>query len=233
MADIQAINNKIHSNIKIKHNPALAQSANRHFVPLVVQEFAAASQDFPIVFIKDSETGQFRAIALLGLKPEENLFVSEDSWLATYKPQSLSLYPFLFSQQEGSDQGVLCFDVESDLVNEEEGDALFDSDGKQSTWLNNKAESVVKFIENNYATQGFIKMLIERDLLTAQTLNLKLENEQEYALNGLYTINEKALNELSDEQFSILRTSGALKAIYASLLSMQCIHNLASKKLAK
>lgn len=60
MVDIKAINNRVHKNIKIKSNNNLQQSKNKHFAPVVVQEFIAASQDFPIVFIKESETGQFQ-----------------------------------------------------------------------------------------------------------------------------------------------------------------------------
>ena len=77
VVNIQAINNTSHSKIKIKDNPSFLQSKDKHFSPLVVQEFAAASQQFPIVFIKDLETGQFNTVALLGLKPGENLFYNE------------------------------------------------------------------------------------------------------------------------------------------------------------
>jgi hypothetical protein len=231
MVDIVAINSNQHSHIKIKDNAILAQSKNRHFAPVVVQEFVPASQEFPIVFIKDADTGQFRSIVLLGLKPDENLFFNENAWQATYKPQSLTLYPFLLSQ--GEEQSVLCFDQQAELVNEKSGQALFDEQGNQTTFLAEKGEQVVQYVEKTYSTQNFIKMLLDKDLLSSQTLNLKLENEEEYTLNGLYAVDEKKLNALSDESFSQLRKTGALAAVYASLLSMQRIHSLARRKLAK
>ena len=197
----------------------------------MVQEFVPASQEFPIAFIKDSETGQFRAIVLLGLKPEENLFYSESAWQATYKPQGLTLFPFLLSQ--GEEQSILCFDQSAELVNETEGQSLFDEQGNQSQWLTEQGEKVVQYVEKTYATKNFIKLLLDNDLLAPQTLNLKLENEESYSLNGLYAIDETKLNALSDESFNALRKTGALPAIYAALLSMQRIHSLARKKLAK
>ena len=231
MVDIVAVSSNNHRKIKIKDNDTLAQSKNRNFAPVVVQEFVPASQEFPITFIKDSETGQFRAIVLLGLKPEENLFYNESEWQATYKPQALTLFPFLLSQ--GEEQSVLCFDQSTDVVNEAEGNSLFDEQGNQSTWLTELGEKVVQYVEKTYATKNFIKLLLEHELLAPQTLNLKLENEEDYSLNGLYAIDEKKLNALSDDNFNALRKTGALPAIYAALLSMQRIHSLARKKLAK
>lgn len=233
MADIQAINSKTHSTTKVKDNATLEQSKNRHFAPLVVQEFVAASQEFPIVFVKDTDTGQFKAIALLGLKPEQNLFYSADAWQATYKPEALTLFPFLLNQIEAEQQSILCVDQSSALVNDVAGNALFDDSGKQTPWLTEQGEKVVQYVEKTFSTRHFIQMLIDHDLLSAQTLNLKLEGESEYSLNGLYAIDEKKLNALSDESFAKIRKTGALTAIYASLFSMQRIHRLASLAIAK
>ncbi|WP_168427325.1 SapC family protein [Candidatus Colwellia aromaticivorans] len=229
--DIKAINNGAHGKLKIKNNENLQQSKDKHFAPVVVQEFIAASQEFPIVFIKDAGTGQFKAIALLGLKPEENLFFSDDTWQAGYKPEGLTLYPFLLHQDKNSEHAVLCFDENSFLVNETEGQALFDENGVQNQWLTDKGERIVSYIEKTNSTENFIKLLLDKDLLSPQTLNLNLEGEDEYTINGLYVIDEKKLNALPDEVFNELRKVGALPAIFASLMSMQRIHYLALRKL--
>jgi len=231
MANVQPISSTQHGDVKIKDNATLAQSKNRHFAPVVVQEFVPASQEFPVIFIKDSETGTFRSIALLGLKPEENLFYADDAWQATYKPEGLTLSPFLLNQ--GEDTSLLCLDVDSDLINKELGERLFDEQGNQTEWLKDQGEKVVQYVEKTYATQNFIKLLLDNDLISSQTLNLKLENQEQYTLSGLYSIDEKKLNALSDEAFNALRKTGALPAIYASLLSMQRIHNLARRKMAQ
>lgn len=232
MTSVKAINNTAHKNIKIKSNPSFIQSENKHFAPVVVQEFLHASQEFPIVFIKDAQTGRFNAVALLGLKPQENLFFDKDKWQADYIPQALTFYPFLVHQEENSDKAVLCFDENSPLVNEKTGDAFFDENGVQNTWLTQKGEALVSYVENTEITQHFIKVLLDNELLSPQTLNLNLENEQTYTLSGLYVIDEIKLNALSDEAFIALRKTGALQAIYAALMSMQRINHLARKKLA-
>lgn len=228
---VEAINQKQHGNLKIKENPTFIQTENQHFAPLVVQEFVAASQDYPIVFVKDSETGQFKSIALLGLKPGENEFYSKNGWKGNYRPEAFSLYPFLVSQPKGQDNAILCFDSAASLVNDSEGQALFDDQGVQTKWLSETGERVVQYVEKTQVTQNFIQLLLEADILAPQTLTLKLEDDKEYTLNGLYTVDEKKLTTLDDDKFNALRKTGALAPIYASLISMQRVNNIASLKL--
>jgi hypothetical protein len=230
MASIKAINSSSHSKIKVKSNPSYLQCKDKHFAPIVVQEFISASQEFPIVFIKDSETGRFNVVVLLGLKPKENLFFDEKTWQGNYVPKALTLYPFVIHQEEGSDKALLCFDEDSPLVNDVSGEALFDEKGVQNKWLTEKGEAVVDYVEKSEVTQRFIKLILSKELLAPQTLNLKFEGQEEYSLSGLYVIDEQKLNDLSENDFVELRKTGALPAIYASLMSMQRISHLARKQ---
>lgn len=229
MTNIAAIDKNVHKHTKIKPDNCYGHSKNRHFTVLTVQEFVPASQDFPILFIKNSETGQISPIALFGFKQEQNLFYSPDGWQGMYVPRSLALYPFMLHQPKDSDDAILCFDQASDLVNDEEGHALFDESGEQTDWLRNHTEQVVRHVENNMATVRFVKMLTDYELLSAKTLNLKLANGEEISLTGLYAIDEQKLNALPSGDFEQLRQTGALPAIYASLLSMQKIQSLIVK----
>ena len=52
-------------------------------------------------------------------------------------------------------------------------------------------------------------------------------------IEGLFSIDEAALNELSDEAFIELRQSGALIVVYCQLLSMQRITDLAQQLKSK
>ncbi|AAZ24821.1 SapC family protein [Colwellia psychrerythraea] len=233
MASIKAINNSAHGNVKVKSNPSFIQSKTKHFAPVVVQEFISASKEFPIVFIKDAETGRFNAVVLLGLKPQENLFFDEKSWQGSYIPEALTLYPFVIHQAEGSDKALLCVDEDSALVNETIGDAFFDEKGVQKEWLTAKGEAVVDYVNKSGVTQNFIQLLLAKELLAPQTLSLNLAGQEEYTLDGLYVINEQKLNDLSDSEFSELRKTNALPAIYAILMSMQCIKKLIDRQSSK
>jgi len=223
---IEALSNKLHSALKLQQDPCLIQSKNRHFAPLVVGEFVAASQDFPIVFIKEQETGQFKSIALLGIEPGSNVFYSDEGWQGNYRPQAYSLSPFMVSQQDNNTDAILCIDNKSPLISTEHGRAFFDEKNQACDWVSKRGEQVVSYVEQTQVTQQFIKVLLDFELLAPQTLTLKPTGKSETSLNGLYAIDEKKLNALDSNKFDSLRQSGALVAIYASLISMQRIEAL-------
>ncbi|NRA70042.1 MAG: SapC family protein [Gammaproteobacteria bacterium] len=229
MANIQPITSTTHAAIKIKNNPHLLQSKNSHMTPVIIHEFATAAQEFPVVFIKDPDTGQFRAIALLGLNPNQNLFIKNGEWQAQYIPEALTIYPFVLSNDtNNNDSLLLCLDADSSLVNEQEGAALFDEKGQQMPWLAEKGEQLVSLVEKNQLTEMFIKALTDNDLLKPQTLTIQTPQGKDYSLNGLYVIDQQQLDQLDDPSYSVLRQRGFIAPIYASLMSMQRVKFLAA-----
>jgi len=232
VSEVKPITNISHGKLKIKENATFIQSEKMHFSPIVVQEFIPASREFPIVFIKEQDTGRFNAVVLFGLEPGENLFFDANKWQASYSPLALTLYPFLIHQTENSDNALLCIDENSPLINESVGDALFDENGKEMKWLTQKGEAIVNYIEQTKLTKAFIQLLLENEILSSQTLSIKIKDQKEFALNGLYVVDEKKLSNLSDEDFLKIRKSGALDIIYASINSMQSVNNLVRRKIA-
>ena len=227
MTNYIPLNSSTHKNTKITPPKSLTHTRSMHLAPLSVQEFANACHDYPIVFVKDSETGQFRATALLGIKPEQNLFYDEQRWKADYIPESLRLYPFIMSiNPNDPEQGMLCVDSESDLLNEYEGQALFNEDGTQSDFTKATGEFVANYNAKQHSTLAFAKTLVEKSLLVTKNLELKLPNQESYNLTGLYIVDEEKLKSLSSEDFLYLREKGMLVPIYAQLFSLSRIQKL-------
>ena len=132
MAKPTPIDKVAHKNVKLKpFNFDILKE--QHIVPLVAHELPTAAGQFPIVFVKDQESGQFRIVAMLGLKPGENLFMQEGKWDATYLPANFRAYPFSLAalDEEGKNIAV-CIDADSELVNEEEGQAQSKRQSKES-----------------------------------------------------------------------------------------------------
>ena len=50
---------------------------------------------YPIFFIKDGATGQFYPAAVFGFDENENLFLSDQGWDASYIPMMIRRHPFL------------------------------------------------------------------------------------------------------------------------------------------
>lgn len=80
-------------------------------------------------------------------------------------------------------------------------------------------------------TQAVCQYLADKNLLVSQQLTIKLErSEQKININGVYLIDDKVLNELSDEDFLELRKKGLLPIVYAHRASLNQLSRLIAKQ---
>ncbi|SHI09787.1 SapC family protein [Ferrimonas marina] len=218
-----------HANTKIKQDPSFAHVSEQHIAPLVIHEFVQAATEYPIIFVKNSESGQFQPVVMLGLKPGENLFVGE-RWKGIYIPASIGHYPLiLVPDAQNPDQLMLAVNESSALVNEEEGEALFTEAGEPTAFTEKAKEKLGRYLESDQITRAFAQLMNEMELLTTKPLAIRL-NGQEITLNGVYMVDEQKLAELEDDKFMDLRKRGLLGPIYAHLASLQQVNRLAHMK---
>ena len=227
MANFQPLNKTQHQAIRIKQDPSFAQSVKSHVVSVSVFELPQVQAEYPIAFVKDGDTGRFHLVALLGLKPEENLYHRKDGWNALYIPQHLTHAPFVLSPSpENPDNFVVGIDMDSDLVSEKEGEALFTADGEQTPYLAKRTEYIARANSQVEATQNFIQAMVDNNLLSSQSLTVRPKDREEFNVTGLYSIDETALKELSDSDYLALKNKGLLTPIYSCLFSTQRIAKL-------
>ena len=121
--------------LALKLNPINNYSfaKNNHLVSVVLHELPKMSANYPVVFVKNQDTGKFMPMALLGLEPNNNLFVSESGvWLpGTYIPAAFRRYPFALTRTDAETM-ALCIDMQSDCFSESEGISLFNAQGQAS-----------------------------------------------------------------------------------------------------
>ena len=227
---IQLINVEKHSQVKIKSTTNYIHAKEQQVVPLIVHEFAMASAAMPVVFVKNSVNGEFQAVALLGLKPAENVFYSEDKWLGAYLPALITHHPFaLVPSQNDENQLQVALKEDSYLVSHEEGEAIFDDKGNETDYMTKRKNALGQYFENTRVTDAFIKYLVEKNLLSQQQLSLKINNEN-MTIDGIYLVDEKALNELSNDDFLVLRQRGYLAPIYNHMNSLHQLRTIAQLK---
>lgn len=232
-SSIRTLSYENHNQIKINHSNDLQHAKDQQVVPLIVHEFSRASAEMPIVFVKNSETGEFQAVALLGLSQNENLFYSEDKWLSSYLPALMTHHPFaLMPSQNDENQLQMVIKEDSHLVSKTEGNALFDDEGNETEYLEKRKNSLGRYFENSQITKAFTKQLSDKSLLSQQNLSLELNGEK-IAINGVYLVDEEALKSLSDEDFLELRKKGFLAPIYNHLGSLHQLSRLAKLRSAK
>lgn len=228
MTALVALDSQKHHQLKLVTDTSYPHAKARHLLPIAVHEFALAATNFPIVFVKDSETGQFRSCVLTGLKPQQNLFCKNDAWLGSYVPECLRHYPLAavkVNDANDSDRFVICIDESSPLVSTQDGDALF-NDAKASEFLNRRGEAAVNWAQKNTVTQSFINRIVELKLIQPQSLTINNKDGKPYELTGCYIMNEALLNQLSDAEFIGLKQAAFLGPIYAALISLNQVNNL-------
>ncbi len=215
-----------HQALKLVASSNYAFAQNVASVPVVISELAVASAHYPIVFVQGAkengaEPRQPMAMALLSTVADRNDFVGEDgSWRAdTYIPAYVRRYPFVFASDGSSDNLVLCADLSSDRLSEDNGEPLF-TDGQPSETTSRVLTFCNDFQRDYAMTEQWIRKLVDMDLLTPQRLTITRTGKPSTVLDGLMLLDREKFRSLSDKQFIELRRGGCLGPIYAHLSSL-------------
>ena len=228
MTNIVAVKKDKHQNIKVDSKRDLTQFAGQHIAPVNVREFGQAATSYPLVFIHDAQTDQYRSVAMLGLETNENLYLDDKKWQAIYVPQAFSTIPFSLGLDPDKEQTLTsCIDLDSPFVGEDKDIALFDEKGEETEFFKGMHDQLGRLYESEVATQNFTKMLVENDLLQELELRIDYNDGKNKRLVGLFGINDQKLAELSDEKVLEMHKSGAFMAIYSMLASAGQINRLA------
>jgi hypothetical protein len=220
MTELAAITPERHAGKMWKNVLDNAFAAERTVIPLVGVELSKAVPVMPTGFIK-LDAG-YQLVAITSLQPGTNLFVAPDGkWLGAYIPAALRAYPFQLAQQEGAGEFILCINEASGLVveNTEDGNAFFDDQDEPSQAIKDILNFLTEVEASRALTQGAVNALADAGLITPWQINLK-QGEKVVPVEGLFRIDEVALNKLDDEDFLAVRKAGGLALAYAQLLSM-------------
>ncbi|MDO6617553.1 SapC family protein [Shewanella sp. 6_MG-2023] len=214
-----------HGDLKITATN-FAHVADQHIVPVTLHEIARAATEYPIVFVKNTDSGEFQAVAMLGLKPGQNLSIKDGKWQGLYIPAVVRDYPLgLVLNPEVKDKVWIGIRESAAEVSKTEGQALFEGE-QESAYLENRKKALIAHFEQDQASRNILGFLAEKKLLTTQTLTVDVAGEKRN-INGLYLIDEAKLNELSDEDYLELRKRGLLGPIYGHLASLNQVNRLA------
>ncbi|MCB1694057.1 MAG: SapC family protein [Pseudomonadales bacterium] len=214
-----ALNKVTHKDYRIKpvgSDFAFARKTNS--VILAGVEFTEAAKEYPIVFAKAGES--IVPVALLGLRPEENLFVdASGKWDARYVPAFVRRYPFVLAETAEQGQRMVCIDEAYPGFNKAEGELLFENG--EPTQLLKQAMDFLEEYQKQYArTERFVKRLVENELLMSLNARVDMVDGQQFSLNGLLAVDEKKLLALPDDKALEFFRSGELGWLYCHLMSI-------------
>jgi hypothetical protein len=219
---IKAITQQEHAQKRFKRYASYQFAATDAIIPLVVRELARASMVLPIAFAKHDNA--FVLVAVQGLAAGKNLFVDPDGrWLGRYIPSAYRGYPFALLQAP-DDRMVLCFDENSGLLSDNEGEPFFDGD-ETTQAIKDILNFLTQIASSRQTTEVLCALLDKHQLIQPWPIKLKnddQDNESEgRSLEGLYRIDEAAFNKLDAESLYEFKQAGALPLIFCQLLSMQ------------
>lgn len=221
-----------HAKLKVVESGDYRRFKKNHLVPIVIQDFFTLAAEFPLVFVKIGKSEDFIPVAMMGLREGFNLYCQTEEWQARVIPVSFGNAPFTIAHADPQgEQLIVLVDEESPLLSETTGEALFNEKGERTAYFEARIESLVKVAEQTRNTQEMCKRLTEKNLLSTQTVQLQHSPDAtRYNIDGIYVINEIALNELSDEDYLHLRTMGLLPLIYAHLTSLQQLRRVSERQ---
>lgn len=223
-ASIHPLNKNRHASTRLRDASPFEHVQAQHMVPIVLHEFVRLAAEYPLGFVKNSETGQFQPVAILGLSPGENLFFSASGWRSDQVPGFITHYPLMLTPDIfNPDQLVVAINESSELVGE--GNLLFTELGDETPYLQQRKKSLVDYYEKDVSTKSIVEFLAKKKLLKQQSINVQL-NGQNFVINGVYIIDEQLLQQLDHESFLELRDRGLLPAIYSQLASIHQLQKL-------
>ncbi|MBK1707689.1 MULTISPECIES: SapC family protein [Marichromatium] len=225
MPKIAALSRERHAARRWKRYDSYAFARGAALVDVVAAELPKATMSLPLAFVRQGEG--FALSAVLGLAPGRNLCVTQEGrWVGGgYIPAALRGYPFRLVRTEG-DQLVLCIDEDSGLLTDDpEDEALFDDEGKPSAAITKVLEFLQQVETNRQTTARACAALAEAGVIAPWPIKVQ-GDEGEREIEGLFRVDEAALNQLDAETLAGLRASGALSMAYCQLLSMQHLQRL-------
>lgn len=218
MPDIQAISRERHGNRRWIRFADFKFAVPDALSSLVMAEVPKAMLSLPIGFVLAGDA--FAPVAIQGLAPGKNLFVALDGrWVGGYIPVVYRCYPFLLANTKDGQQ-VLCINEDSGLLSDIQGESFFGEDGQPSKAITEVLDILNKVASNQKVTGHVCAVLQKHNLIQPWPIKLK-GTEGEKTIEGLYRIDEVAMNRLAAEAFMELRDAGALTLAYCQLLSMQ------------
>lgn len=217
-SDPQPLDAERHKDYGLIENFGLGFTRGVNAVPVNLVELPQICHHYPIAFSPDESA---TPVAILGLRDNENLFLTpDDGWAVRgYIPAYIRRYPFIFSEMDGSDQLSLCVDMDGSVVSKEGSQKFFEKEGEPSQLAKNALEFCKSYHAAAQQTIAFSKALVENDLLIERQAEINLFDNRRINFSGFRIINEEKLQKLDDKVFLEFRKKGWLPYVYAHLFS--------------
>jgi hypothetical protein len=225
------LNNVVHKDLRILTERSAKYGDDVNGALIFPEEFTTIQREYPIFFQKDSQTGEFQAVAIFGFTQNENLFLNDQGWQANYIPAVMEREPFLIGfQQTGVAEEptpVIHIDIEHPRVSTtQEGEAVFLEYGGNSPYIDRISKTLMLIHEGLDMSKHMFSALLALDLIEPFVLDIAFANGEQYKSQAYYTINQEKFFALDDATLGALHRSSNLHYVYMVIASLGNIKNL-------
>ncbi len=236
MPRYEMLNNIAHRDLRVStgFGPEFGDAVG--MVPAYPSEFAELQREYPIFLRRDTASGEWQSVVLLGFEQHENLYLEEGRWNASYLPGAAAKGPFLIGFQEQridgalTQEAVLHVDLDHPRVTSVQGEPVFLPQGGNTPYLDHIA-GVLRGIHDGhaYGTQMFAA-LDAKGLIQPVALDVQIDPQHRVNVNGLHAIDRDRLAQLDGAALAELNGAGYLEGTYLMLASLHNMRRLIAEK---
>lgn len=193
-------------------------------VPVSFAEMPLVARDYPIVFVKPAGAKVPRILALLGLRPGQNLYVNADgAWREdVYQPAYVRRYPFCMAavHSNGSATGELIVCVESEMIDEAGGEPVADAEGGDTPWWREVSHFLKEYEADMLRTEKVCDLMEKNGLLEPFSAQAVSNASEVTNLTGMLRVSEAKLGRLKSDTLRMLINKGVMGRLYAHMMSL-------------
>jgi hypothetical protein len=236
MTNLANLDRVAHQNLRVQEELALSACKDITMCGVVLAEIPRLVIEYPIVFTKNEQTGQYLCVALFGVDPDQNLYWREGRWSSFSVPLNVGRQPLFVRIAENPAGGpgakglVTCIDLDNPGVQTSAGEALFDAAGAETPYLRHKLALLSELVTGEQRTRAFVEKLVALDLIQPMQLELRTRGSAPRKISGLHSIDEKKLHSLDGATLAELHAPGYLHAMHAMVSSLGHLQILARRK---
>jgi len=226
--NIVTVDKTKHASLRVQSNPDKAHAKEMNLAAVNIAELGQSACNFAVIFIQPPNE-KMRPVVMFGLRPGENVYYNHEGWDCTYLPMMIHRHPFVIGWDDREPEGntlTTCINMQSPLVGESEGIALFKEDGEGTDFLMSRHMLLRDIFEGEKLTEEFTAKLQELDLIKAFEIIVQPEVGEARKITGMYTIDPQKLLNLDAEVLQQLNKKEFLAASYVMMSSLFHIHNL-------
>ena len=215
---VVAVSAQTHGNLRLDRSVGQEFAAAAQSVQLGLTEIEAAAQHFPVLFTSGATS---TAVALLGLREGQNLFVRPDGkWSPdAYVPAYVRAFPFIAVEDAANRTQVTAVEPDAPHLRSDAGARLFE-DGHPSAALNEAGGFAKALRESMIAAGSFTRALDAAGILEEEEATVNFTAGGSARIRGFKIVKAERLAEVDDATYLDWRRMGWVAAIYAHLYSI-------------